>query len=153
MAAELWLSVRQLSQTADEGAHLYSGYQYWQARDYGLNSEHPPLLKLVAALPLLPMELKQAHPPPTLSKFEEYVGGGQLLHNNDNDRLLLHGRIAASIFTLLLALIVFAAATEMFGVTAGLLALLLFAFEPNVLAHGALITTDMVATCTIFAAV
>lgn len=153
LAAELWLSVRQLSQTVDEGAHLYAGYQYWKARDYGLNPEHPPLLKLVAAAPLLNLPLHQPHPPPIGVKPEEYIGGGQLLYANDADRLLWRARVAASVFTFLLAALIFAAGYEMFGPVAALFALLLLVFEPTLLAHGALVTTDMAATCTIFAAV
>ncbi len=153
LAGELWLSVRQLSQTADEGAHLYSGYQYWKARDFGINPEHPPLLKLVAAAPLLTLPLRQPHPPAFNAKAEEYIGGGQLLYGNDADRLLGRARRAASLFSFLLAALLFAAGYEMFGPATALLALVLCVFEPNLLAHGALVTTDMVATCTIFAAV
>lgn len=41
----------------------------------------------------------------------------------------------------------------MFSLTAGLIALILFCFEPNLLAHGAYVTTDMAAACTIFATI
>ena len=41
----------------------------------------------------------------------------------------------------------------MFGTGAGLLGLVLFCFEPNLLAHGAYVTTDMAASCTMFATV
>src|ERR1700734_3395687 len=51
------------------------------------------------------------------------------------------------------ALLVFAAAREMFGTTAGFIALALVAFDPNFLAHGALVTTDTAASCFIFAAI
>jgi len=46
------LSIRHQSQTFDEGFHLVAGYRYWQCRDFGVNSEHPPLVKIVAATPL-----------------------------------------------------------------------------------------------------
>lgn len=62
-AAELLLSVRHQSKTVDEAAHLYAGYEHWEAHDFGVNPEHPPLVKLVAALPLLGMHLQQPHPP------------------------------------------------------------------------------------------
>lgn len=52
-AAEVFLSARQESQTFDEPAHLYAGYSYWLHSDFGINPEHPPLVKLVAAVPLL----------------------------------------------------------------------------------------------------
>jgi hypothetical protein len=49
--------------------------------------------------------------------------------------------------------LVFLAAREMFGLAAGLLALTLLVFEPNVLAHGALVTTDAAVTTFLFASV
>src|ERR1051325_6648657 len=41
------------SPTSDETAHLAAGYSYLVAHDYRLNPEHPPLVKMLAALPLL----------------------------------------------------------------------------------------------------
>jgi hypothetical protein len=32
---------------------MYAGYRMWTAADFGLNPEHPPLVKLLAALPVL----------------------------------------------------------------------------------------------------
>lgn len=43
------------SPTSDETAHLAAGYSYLVTHDYRLNPEHPPLAKMVAALPLLGM--------------------------------------------------------------------------------------------------
>ena len=78
LAAELLFSLRHQSKTVDEGAHLYAGYQHWKAHDFGVNPEHPPLVKLVAALPLLGMQLRQPHPPNPLYLAEESIGGDQL---------------------------------------------------------------------------
>lgn len=148
LTAELMLSMRQMSLTVDEGAHLYAGYQHWRARDFGVNPEHPPLVKMVAALPLLGMNLKQPHPPNPIFIVEEYAGGDELMQANDMNLLLTRSRTAVSVFTLLLGVLVFAMGYEMFGPQAALLALALFTFEPMVLAHGALVTTDMgVAAC------
>ncbi|WP_161571044.1 phospholipid carrier-dependent glycosyltransferase [Granulicella sibirica] len=137
----------------DEGAHLYAGYQHWTARDFGVNPEHPPLVKLVAAAPLLGMTIKPAAPPRFLFLVEQYTGGQQMLAENGDYRLLTRARIAASLFTFALALLIFAAGWEMFGPLAGLLALTLFTFEPTILAHGALVTTDMGVACFTFASV
>src|SRR5438477_12249526 len=45
------------SPTSDETAHLVAGYSYLVTHDYRLNPEHPPLVKMVAALPLLGMRV------------------------------------------------------------------------------------------------
>ena len=45
------------SLTFDEGDHIFAGYMMWHSGDYGLNPEHPPLVKLVATLPLLKEKL------------------------------------------------------------------------------------------------
>ena len=151
LTAEEWLSIRHLSITVDEGAHTYAGYQHWRKRDFGVNPEHPPLVKLVATAPLLGLELQQPHPPPINFMVEQYVGGSQLYTNNDGEQILTRARRAASLFTLLLALLVFAASYEIFSGPVALIALFLFTFEPTVLAHGALITTDMGVACFLFA--
>src|SRR5215472_7992782 len=46
-------SFRQESLTFDEVTHIPSGLAYWQQHDTRLNIEHPPLLKMIAAFPLL----------------------------------------------------------------------------------------------------
>src|SRR5256886_270329 len=45
------------SPTSDETAHLVAGYSYLVTHDYRLNPEHPPLVKMLAALPLLGMRV------------------------------------------------------------------------------------------------
>jgi Dolichyl-phosphate-mannose-protein mannosyltransferase/Tetratricopeptide repeat len=153
LALEMWLSIRHESQTFDESAHMYSGMEYWEHGDFGVNPEHPPLVKLLAALPLLGNGLKLPAPPDLFFRYASGLGGIQFLYANDADKLLFRSRVAASFLTLLLALLIFAAAREMFGGGAGLIALIIFVFEPNILANGALVTTDIGATCGIFAAV
>ena len=51
------------SPTSDEVPHLVAGWSYFKFHDFRVNTEHPPLLKLLAALPLLQMKVW----PPTLS--------------------------------------------------------------------------------------
>ncbi|HET7294808.1 MAG TPA: BTAD domain-containing putative transcriptional regulator [Vicinamibacteria bacterium] len=64
----------------------------------------------------------------------------------------LWSRTAVSVVALCLALLVGAAARELFGDLAGLIALWLFAFEPNLLVHGSLVTTDLAVCGGYFAA-
>ena len=46
-------SMKDDSATMDEVAHLPAGYSYLTQKDMRLNPEHPPLLKDLAAIPLL----------------------------------------------------------------------------------------------------
>jgi 4-amino-4-deoxy-L-arabinose transferase-like glycosyltransferase len=55
------------------------------------------------------------------------------------------GRYVTVFFTLVVALGVFAWTRELYGANAGLFALTLYAFDPNLLAHSQLITTDLYA--------
>lgn len=153
LAAELIFSIRQHSQTFDESAHLYAGLSYWARSDFGVNPEHPPLVKLVAALPLLGLRGEVAPAPNIFFRGASSVGGGRFLYSHNADDLLFRARLAAGVFTLMLAALIFFAGREMYGAGAGLFGLALFVFEPNILAHGALVTTDMGAACCIFGAV
>ena len=153
LEAQLLFSVRQNSQTFDESAHIYSGYSYWKTGDFGINPEHPPLEKLVDTLPLLPTGIKPPPPMPMHFRGVSALGGQQFLYANNADAILFSARSMATLFTLACALLVFLAAYEMFGAGTGLIALLLFVFEPNILANGALVTTDIGASCFVFATV
>lgn len=152
-ALELYFSARLESQTFDEPAHMYAGYSYWLRSDFGINPEHPPLVKLVAKLPLLVSRPKYPEPIPIHFRAQSGYGGMLMMMAPGADATLSHVRAAVSIFVFVLGLLVFFAAREMFGDVAALLALLLFVFDPLILAHGSLLGTDMGATCCIFAAV
>ncbi|MGB9147817.1 MAG: glycosyltransferase family 39 protein [Acidobacteriaceae bacterium] len=153
LALELFLSARLESQTFDEPAHLYSGYSYWLHGDFGINPEHPPLVKLVAALPLLISRPPYPAPRNIFFRGASLIGGLQLLAEPGGQEMLAHARTAVCVFVFVLALLVFLAAREMFGEGAALLALVLFVFDPMILANAPLIGTDMGLTCCFFAAV
>jgi hypothetical protein len=154
LAVLLVTSERQQSQTFDESTHLLAGFEYWKHADFGRNPEHPPLAKLLATLPLLPMGL---HEPPTIPipffKGQDLVNGTQLLYTANADAILMRGRLIIALFSLTLGLLVFLATKEIFGRLAAVLALFLFTFEPNLLANGAIVTTDMPLACLLFASV
>ncbi len=155
ICCELFFSTRQESQVFDESAHLFAGFEYWKHADFGVNPEHPPLVKLVAAIPLLPLHLKE--PPPVSIPFfkaQNFVAATQFLYGADADALIMRARITvAFVFALGLAFLVLAAGYEMFDPHTALLALVLLAFEPVLLANGALITTDVGLACLFFATV
>jgi len=137
------------SLTFDEADHIFAGYMMWHSGDYGLNPEHPPLVKLVATLPLLREKLWVPPLQQRMFKGEAYRDGRDFMERNDGPghRLLFRMRLAACVFAACLSVTVFLMGSEFFGEPAGLLALLLVVFEPNVLANSDLVTTDMGVTC------
>jgi hypothetical protein len=141
------------SMSWDEGHHLFDGYVILKHRDFGLNPEVPPFAKAAAALPLLPLRLYEPEQQGRSSQLEAFLDGKDFLFKNDANGLLLRGRLVISLFTLGLALLVFLAGQKIFGATAGLLALAFLVFDPTLLAHGALVTTDAAITFFVFAAV
>lgn len=150
LICQLAYTSRANSVTWDEAHHLFDGYTIWTQHDYGLNPEVPPLVKLVAAAPLLRMHLVV---PPLQGRSEQteaFLDGKDFLFQNDADKLLFCARMAVSLFMIALAACVFFAAYEMFGPVAGLLAPAFLVFDPNFLAHGALVTTDVPISCFIF---
>ena len=153
LGVQLFFSVRKQSQTWDEANHIFTGYRSWTHGDFGLNPEHPPLVKLFATLPLLWLPLKS----PTLEErfFKEaaFLRGKEFLYQNDAEKILARTRTAAAILTLVTALVVFLGTREMFGPGAAFIALTLLTFDPNLLAHGALITTDVGLACFMFLSV
>jgi hypothetical protein len=153
MAAQLALTARQQSQTFDEACHIFAGYHYWKTFDFGINPEHPPLVKLVAAIPLLRLTLRHPSVPDEYFRTVEYDVGREFLYANNAKSLLWRTRLAAASFTICLALTVFLVAYSMWGVGPAFLALILLVFEPNILAHGALVTTDVGVTFGLFLAV
>jgi hypothetical protein len=140
------------SSSWDEAHHLFDGYTIWKFDDYRLNPEVPPLIKLTAALPLLHMQLKMPPNQGRQNQTEAFLDGKEFVFGNGGDRVLFPARMMCAGFALALGLLIYFAAEEMFGFVAGLFALALFVFDPNVLANGAMVTTDVGAACCFMAA-
>jgi hypothetical protein len=151
-AIHLALIARANTITWDEPDHIYSGYMSWRG-DFGLNPEHPPLVKFVATLPLLPMQLNVPEIQDRPFRLQAVLGGRDFIFHNDADKIVFRAQMAASIFTLLLLVIAFLATREMFNTTAGFLVLGLLVFDPTLLAHGALVTTDAAQSCFLLASI
>lgn len=153
ISAQLYFSVRRESQTWDEANHIFTGYRSWTHADFGLNPEHPPLLKLLATTPLLWSQPKSPALEGRYFKEDAFLRGKEFLYQNDPDKILARTRTVAASLTLLAALVVFFGTREMFGRGAAFIALALLTFDPNFLAHGALITTDVGLACFMFLSV
>jgi isoprenylcysteine carboxyl methyltransferase (ICMT) family protein YpbQ len=153
---QLWFHAARTSATLDEGAHIIAGHRHLQCGDFGINPEHPPLLKLVAAVPLEFRALKEPDwecGSRLTPKPEMFSAGTLFIVENGIDSVVIPTRLAASVMSLLLAALVFLAAREMFGRAEAVTALAILAFEPSLIAHGSLVMTDMVLTTTAFGTV
>jgi len=137
-------SMRRQSATFDEGSHLPAGYTYLKLGDHRLNPEHPPLVKALAALPLLFMDVTIKPDDEAWALRRQWEFGKRFLYRwNDADRLLFRGRLPIVALGALLSVSVFAWARARYGLPAAALALLLCVLSPDVLAHGQLVTTDV----------
>jgi len=134
---------------------MYAGYRMWKNGDYGLNPEHPPLVKLLATMPVLGGDLWVPPLKGIFFKAEAYLGGRDWLEHNDggSQRLVFRMRLATAVLAIALSLVIFFAAREWFGTTAALAALTLAVFDPNILAHSGLVTTDVGAALFFLAAI
>ena len=110
-AIHLALISRANTITWDEPDHIYSGYMSWHG-DFGLNPEHPPLVKFVATVPLLPMRLNVPELRDRPYRLQAVLGGRDFIFRNDADRIVFRAQMTASIFTLLLLVIAFLATKQ-----------------------------------------
>ena len=139
-------AVNTKSPTFDEPQHLTAGYSYWVTNDFRLDPENGNLPARWAALPLLFEDTKfislndhgwqRAEEGRTAHEFFYEVG-------NDPDQMLRQARTMMSIFGAALCLLIYRIGREFFGITGGLIAATVFAFDPNFLAHSALVTADV----------
>jgi 4-amino-4-deoxy-L-arabinose transferase-like glycosyltransferase len=133
------------SATNDEGVHLAAGYTALRQRDFHLSPEHPPLARMLCALPLLLLHLSAPALDPQAATIDEERFGSQFLFgsNQPAQRILAAGRAVTIVLTVLFAGLVFLYTRNNFGPGPALLALALFALDPNLLAHGRLVTNDL----------
>jgi hypothetical protein len=143
-------AARAASITFDEGPHLAAGYSALRTGDLRLQPIHihPPLANALAAAPLL---LDPSLPDPrAVSGWEiaslSAVSDAVVWQNPHPARLALVTRLPIILLAVLAGALVYRWAADLGGSKAGLLALGLYALDPNVVAHGSLVTTDMAVT-------
>ena len=145
------------STTSDELVHLTGGFVFDHFHDYRLHPENGILPQRWAALPAVLMgsrfpELDQ-HPWWTSNSW---VMGYQFFYQQsgqDHFPRLIAARAMIALFDIGTGLLVFLWSRRFFGIAGGLVSLVLFAFSPTFLAHGALATSDACMTFCMLAAV
>lgn len=137
------------SPTIDEVAYLTAGVSHWELGSFDLCRVSPPLVRLVAALPVVACRpatdwtrYPTQEPSPTYRA--DFDVGVDFLGANPG-RIFLYfalARFACIPFSLLGGWLCYRWACDLFGKQAGTVALVLWCFCPNIIAHGQLITPD-----------
>src|SRR5437879_3768064 len=143
------------SVTVDEVSHIGAGVSYLERLDLRMNPEHPPLAKVLAAIPLVIRGVRADynHISWSISEkfFPAYMGqwvfGEWLLERwNDPKTLLKWARLPMLLLMLALGCAVFVLARRLGGAWGGLLCLSLYVSTPAFLAFGPLVHTDVALT-------
>ena len=148
MAANLFAVIARKSITIDEIAHVPAGYYHLVAGNYTLNNEHPPLIKYWAALPLL---FLQPNEPPlaALDNVDFYTRTGDAFakfwtaNASQFELISFWTRVPMIVLTLVLGWLIFVFTKDLANPRAGILAVALYTLEPNILAHGRIVHTDL----------
>lgn len=132
----------------DEIAHIPAGYSYVKYLDFRINPEHPPLIKALAGIPLLFMNLNFPldHTSWTTDVNGQWNSGPEFIYQrNDHraDRIIFWSRVPMVLLMILLGFFVFKWTKELAGEKAAIIATFLFAFSPNIIAQGRFVTTDV----------
>lgn len=148
-------AARRESATIDEVAHTAAGVTYLQKLDMRMNEEHPPLAKVLAALPLVlrGVHVDYSHLSWTFSEriFRQYLGewvfgNWFLMRWNDPRSTLGLARVPMLLLSLSLGAVLFVCGSKLGGEWGGLLCLTAYVTMPAFLAFGPLVLTDVAIT-------
>ncbi len=136
--------IRTQSLTYDEPVHIAEGLNGWRYGRFEQYNDHPPLARLWLTLPLLNPTWQV-----DVQKLPDSFHIARIAP--DPEALAWRARAMNVVLGLLLALLVWRAADQLFSRGAANFALALFAFSPSLIAHFSIAATDGAATLLIFA--
>jgi 4-amino-4-deoxy-L-arabinose transferase-like glycosyltransferase len=156
-SVQAFTSALQKSNIWDESGHLLSGYLYLKKGMDWLEPSHPPFGRMLATVPLLFLPLDhqlEGVLPQEAGNSNFYPASLVFLFENriSGERLLALSRLMVILLGMILGFYVYRWAMLLYGPKGGLLALFLYSFSPNILAHARLVTTDFPATALAFIA-
>jgi Flp pilus assembly protein TadD len=153
-------SFLQKSPTVDEPVHLFAGYSSLKWGDFRANPEHPPLAKIWAALPLLALDIKDSRSSssswnliPRYSPTEIHTvnaAGEMIFRENDARALFFYAKLQMIVLGIVLGVFVYLWSKKLFGLEAGIASVFVYCLDPNILAHGQLVHTDITFTTFFF---
>ncbi|MHB8907359.1 MAG: ArnT family glycosyltransferase [Syntrophales bacterium] len=146
--------IQEKSVTIDETVHLPAGYYYLMTGDFDLLRIHPPFIQMLCALPLLWKDIHLRNST-SWQLTNNWVFGYDFMLSNAGEYQSIFGisRLVTLGLSVLLGLMIYVWTKELFGQMAGLFALFLFTFNPDILAHSGLVTLDIGVSFFIFATV
>jgi hypothetical protein len=136
----------------DELAHIGAGVSYWQKLDLRMNPEHPPLVKLLAAAPLVARGVR--------ADYDDYIwtwssqgpfnpflaqwpfGASIVTRWNDRDATVRWARLPMLLLLLATGLVIYLYGERLANDWGGVFALCWFATMPAFLTFGPLVLTD-----------
>ena len=149
-AGLLAYSATRHSPTMLEPAFLAAGISHWQLGRFELYRVNPPLVRMVAALPVLAVgcETDWAHYYDGPGSRAEFRVGEDFIEANGERSIPLfyYARWACIPFSLVGGYFAYRWSGDLYGAPAGFITLTLWCFEPNLMAHGELITADVACT-------
>jgi hypothetical protein len=140
-----WSVSPRIGVTADEPVHIVSGLYYWQTGDFRFQPENGNLPQRLSALPWVLAGVNvPATEGPAWDRADIWALGHKLLTDAGPKRtaLLAASRGMNVLLGCCLLVVIFEWATGLWGHRAGLVALAVAAFCPNLLAHAGLATSD-----------
>jgi hypothetical protein len=151
MLARLAISIPVFSPTIDESSHIGAAVSLIEARKLVAPGSHPPLARLVAAIPLWldGARLPQCRGQTTIGTEDlGYALGTQVLYHSSKPyfTLLTHARLAMLVFPAIALLYVFLLGRMLLGQPAATLATVFFSVDPTLLGYGFWVCNDL-ASC------
>ncbi|GAA0552029.1 phospholipid carrier-dependent glycosyltransferase [Paractinoplanes ferrugineus] len=141
MAFAMVTTALQQAPTIDEPVYVATAEVLTQQHSLRYNPEHPPLGKLLMATGLAFDDVRLD---PSYPGDQTRLGRHLLYETGHNPfRLMLLARLPMILLTLAIGLVVLGFARDLAGPRGGLVALALYAFSPDVIAHGSLATLDV----------
>lgn len=133
------------SLTFDEPVHIAEGLDAWRNGRFQQYNDHPPLARLLCTLPLLD---------PKWQVDVERLPQSFRVHSISPDPVSMawRARLVNAALGVLLGVLLWFAAANLFSASAANFALALYAFSPALIANFSVVTTDGAATLLIFAA-
>ena len=145
---------RMKSASVEEGVHLFAGTFHLATGRLDVPPGYPWLIRAFMALPVWMSGARIPEKPPLPDEMYPFEHGSRFLYQvNDADAILFTGRLMIIVLSIFLGWYVFRFSRNLSGWNAGWIALVLYIFCPNILAHSRLATLDLALTAFVLMAV